>query len=167
MRIVRSIYDHHMIAVEVKDSRRLTVIHFNAKKMFDFANFMPEFIQAITNIGALIGGFLKCGIMVVAKVRKQTLYVNTTSETVQVLGYLPNEKVFDKAEILERAHQNLGRTDYNLFSNNCESMINTMAIGRPASNQTKNAVIFFTGFITVLFISIIIGIFLHFRFRFF
>ena len=51
----------------------------------------------------------------------------------QLLEYDSSEKVLSKEEILKRAHAKIGKNDYNLFWNNCESFINWIIIGRQVS----------------------------------
>lgn len=149
VRIKRLLYDHHFMVVEVLDENYAMIVHFNAKAAFDFLWRLPASIIYLINYLVLIGSLLKLGLLVAARVRKQRLYIDTVGENVQYLEYYPNQKNFTPEEILNRAESNLGRCDYNMFWNNCECLVNWIAIGQNVSNQLMRAVMY-----TVLVFSI-------------
>ena len=141
VRIVRLIYNHHFVVMDVHDDNYVTVVHYNAKAELDSFLIFPEIFIAFANYFIIIGSICKFGILLPAQVRKQKIKVNPKSETVQILRYSPNETVFSKTDILKRANSKIGHNEYNLFWNNCESFINWITIGKSVSNQGKNAAI--------------------------
>ena len=143
-----------MCVMDILDEKRLMVVHFNNKKMLDMFLLFPQLVVDVSNYMVIIGSLMKFGVLFAAEVRKQELIVDAEREEVQVLEYDETETVFDRDEILKRAHSKVGINDYNIFFNNCESFINWIMIGRRASNQGKNAAI---GGLVLIGILVVIG----------
>ncbi len=162
---MKLIYDHHFVVLEVHDDSYLTVIHYNAKEALDSFLIFPEIFIAFANYIVLFGALCKFGLLLLARVRKQRLKVDTKSETVQILKYSPKETVFGTEVIMKRANSKLGENNYNLFWNNCESFINWIIIGKTVSNQGRDAAIAGVVFLTalVLMVGIALGVFFHYR----
>ncbi len=139
MRIVRSIYDHHMVVIEVIDETHVKVVHFNNKRIYDFFLRFPNAVITFNNFAAIIGALFKFGILFPAEIREQEIAIDADGEEVQVLEYGKGEVVFSREEIVRRARSEVGSRDYNLFWNNCESIINWLIIGRPVSKQGEKA----------------------------
>ena len=139
VRIKRRLYDHHFLVVKILDEESAKIVHFNAKATCDPLMKLPASIIYFVNYIVIIFSLLKLGLLFAARVRKQRLYIDPIGENVQRLDYFPSQKVFSVEEILERAESNLGRCDYNMFSNNCECLINFLIIGKRVSNQFMRA----------------------------
>jgi hypothetical protein len=136
--------------VEVLDEKHAVIVHYNAKQAYDSFMIFPESIVYFINYLVIIGSLLKFGLLVAARVRKQKLYVDVVGENVQHLDYFPNQKVFSVDEIMKRAELNLGKNEYNMFTNNCETLINWIIVGKRASNQGMTAVTY----AVVLFLAV-------------
>lgn len=53
VRIVKSVYDHHFVVLEVLDETYLTVVHYNAKEALDSFLIFPEICLAFNNFVAM------------------------------------------------------------------------------------------------------------------
>ena len=141
VRILKLVYDHHFVVLEVHDDNYLTIVHYNGKESLDSFLIFPEIFISFGNYVVICGALFKLGALFLAKVRKQKLKVDTKADKVQVLEYSSKETVFSIEEIVKRANSKIGKNEYNLFWNNCESFINWIIIGRQVSNQGKNAAV--------------------------
>ncbi len=61
-------------------------------------------------------------------------------EDLELLEYMDGITKFSGEEAIERARQRLDETDYNLFSNNCESLINWALRDESVSYQVEDGV---------------------------
>lgn len=154
VRIKRRLYDHHCLVVKVLDENYAKVVHFNAKAACDPLMRLPASIIYFVNYIVIIFSLLKFGLLCAARVRKQRLYIDPVAENVQRLDYFPSQKVFSTEEIMERAESILGSCDYNMFWNNCESLINFIIIGKRVSNQLLRAIKYTVAVFAVFFLLI-------------
>ena len=112
-----------MLVIEVRDERRLLVIHYTGDVQTAVAGSFGSF-------GA--GGSRQATII------EQEVELDLKTDTLEILGYSEREKVFSADEAIKRARDRAGEEEYSVFSNNCECFVNWAVTGKSISNQSND-----------------------------
>ncbi len=108
----RGLYDHHMLVTEVISASALRVIHYAA---------VTEGTDG--GVGASVSSFTSLGnSKESARIIEEA--IDVSPEDLELLEYLDGITKFSGEDAIERARQRLHETDYGLFCNNCECLVN-------------------------------------------
>ena len=121
MRVKHSLYNHHMLVVEVVDYTSLKVIHYTGPTE---ANDIPEAVQATGHAITAAATAMSSGFCMVAKVVEAIVRVHPEREIIELLEYPEGVTLYTKHRAIRRAKEKRGEQKYNLFFNNCESFVN-------------------------------------------
>ena len=138
MRVKRSLYNHHMLVVEVVGSTILKVIHYTDPTE---ANSIPEAAQATGNAITASSTVASSGFSRAAQVVEGIVRVHPEREIVELLEYPEGVALYTKHRAVRRAKEKIGEQEYNLFFNNCESFANWVITDKRASEQGDAAAI--------------------------
>lgn len=123
--------DHHMLVVEVIDKTHLVVIHYTGRDDTD-----GNSGQATVSIGASSGS--SSGLSV-GEVKEEIIEIDLIGETYQKLEYKDGVALYTGKDAVNRARKRLSEAKYNVFFNNCESLINWAITGKNKTIQGEVA----------------------------
>lgn len=123
IRIHNGVYYHHMLVVEVIDSKKLMVIHYTENDDHDGDKVVK-------------GASASSSLTERGKVKEETTEVDPTGKKVELLEYAePGVAIYTGQEAIKRARGRVGETNYSLLKRNCESFVNWVITDREETNQ--------------------------------
>ena len=145
IRNVGDFYDHHMLVVKVIDKTQLQVIHYTGQK--------AEGDKPVVETTDDAGSETKSGFIQKCVVAKEIIVVDLSKEIIQLLQYSADKVKYPGEKAVERAKKELGKEQYRVFTNNCESLVNWAITGETFSDQGDTGI----AAATVLLGGIILG----------
>ena len=122
-----------MLVVEVIDKFHIEVIHYTSVKEETDGTFTgrdPTFQE----IGTAVSG----STMKLAVIIKEKVELDVNQMKIELLEYLPDDvAVYSRQQAIARAEEKLEEKKYNLFTNNCECLINWVYTGKSESGQVE------------------------------
>ena len=135
-----------MLVVEVIDARSIQIIHYTATDPNE-TDAMPTSVQGtgMASFGLAFSSGSGSVVQGLAMVYEEVITLDPTNETIEVIRYGAGIFVCSPADAIDRARSKIGEQLYNLFNNNCESMVNWALTGQGISKQGDLAKIVLVG----------------------
>ena len=118
------VYNHHALVVKVIDDTTLLAIHYTSSDSLNSK-------EASSTVAS--SGFSET-----AKVFEIEMKVDPEEDTIELLEYSEGVALFTGEKAVERARDRIDEKNYNLFTNNCECLINWAITGNNVSKQGEN-----------------------------
>ena len=132
MRVIKTMYNHHMLVVEVVNATKLKVIHYTGGHGGES---LPESFQA-TGLGVTTSS--SSGFCTIAKVIEEELSIIDLTN-VELLKYPGKLAKYTGQAAISRAEEKIKEAKYHLLFNNCESFVNWCITDLKYSNQGEKA----------------------------
>ena len=123
----RAGYYHHMLVVRVMDDTKLLVIHYYGDS---------EGASRGSVIASSTSGSFRA-----AQVLERDFDMDPESEKVELLEYSEGVALYTGHRAIRRARKRLEEQDYNVFTNNCECLINWAITNNNVSGQGQKAAV--------------------------
>ncbi len=154
MRVQKSLYNHHMLVVEVVGYSTLKVIHYTESTE---ANDIPKAVQATGHAITAAATAMSSGFCMMAKVVEAIVCVHPEREIIELLEYPEGVAIYTKHRAVRRAKEKRGEQEYNLLFNNCESFANWVITDKRVSEQGQTAAAIGVGAAVVVGAAVITG----------